>query len=147
MRNLQLYHVGCADYLVENRAVRLTRLEVERAVLRLQDNILTEQSVQRLELRDGLFYTIFALVVGTIDKAAPHDNAAMRLQGVSQHVGTLGMGTVVVARSRLALAVGFDEETTEVRNQLINLVGLLLPPSSHLRRQWVCGLGVPECHW
>ena len=55
----------------------------------------------------------------------------MRLQGISQHVGTLGMCAVVIARTRLAFAVGLHQETAKVGNEPIDFVGLLLPPGSH----------------
>ena len=86
-------------------------------------------------------------MVGTIDEATPHDDTLVRLQGISQHVGTIGMSTLVVARTRLSLTVCLDQETTKVRNELIDFLGFLLPPLSHALIQGVCRLGVAQCHW
>ena len=85
-------------------------------------------------------------MVGTIDEAAPHDDALVRLQGISQHVGTIGMGAVVVARAGLPFAVGLDQETSEVRDEFIDFLGLALPPTGHRLVQGVCRLGVAQCH-
>ena len=85
-------------------------------------------------------------MVGTIDEAAPHNDAAMRLQGTRQHVGTVGMRAVVVARTGLSLAVGLDEKASEVGYQPVYLVGLLLPPGSHIGIQRVGRLSVTQGH-
>ena len=75
LRNLQLHHVGCLLNLVEDRTVWLTGLEVQRTILSLQDDIITELTVQWFELRYSLLHTVLTLVVGTIDRrgqAVPH---------------------------------------------------------------------------
>ena len=146
LRNLQLGHVGRLANLVEDGAVGLARLEVERSVLGLQDDVRTEFPVEGLELGDGLLHAVFTLVVGTVDKAAPHDDAAEGLQRLGQHVGTVGVRPFVVAGAGLSLAVGLDQEAAEVGNELIDLLGLALPPLSHLRVERVGSLGVAQCH-
>ena len=151
--NLQLDHVRRLTDLVEDGAVRFTGLEIKGTVLGLQDDIVAELTVQRLELRHGLLDAILAFVVGSVDKAAPHDDAwglalgRGRLQGVGQHVGTVGMAAVVVARTGLALAVGLDEEAPEVGDELVYLVGFLLPPAGYGRAEGVGSLGVAQGHW
>ena len=79
---LQFHHVRGFLNLVEHRAIRLAWLEVERSVLGLKDNIRAELAVEWFELRHRLLHSVFAFVVGTIYKAAPHHNTAIRLQGV-----------------------------------------------------------------
>ena len=112
--NLQFHHVRGLLNLVKDGTVRLTGLEIQRTVLGLQDDVVTELAVKGFELRYSLLHTVFTLVVGTIDKAAPHDDALVRLQGVGQHVGTIGMGASEVARAGLSFAVSLDQETAEV---------------------------------
>ena len=56
------------------------------------------------------------------------------------------MTTLVVARARLSLAVGLDKKTTKVRDELVDLLGLLLPPLSHRLVQRVSRLGLFQCH-
>ena len=146
LRNLQLGHIGGLANLVEDGAVWLARLEVERSVLGLQDDILAEIAVQRLELRDGLLHAVFALVVGSIDEATPDDGAAVRLQCVSQHIRTFGVGAVVVARTGLSLAVGLHQEATEVGDERVDVLGLALPPLAHASVLRVCRACLAERH-
>ena len=140
LRDLQLSHLGCLCHIVEDRCIRLARLEVKRSVLGLKDDIVVKQPVHGLELRHGLHHTVLAFVVGTIDKRAPDDRAAIGFQRVGEHVRTVGMASVIVSRSGLSLAVGLDEEAAEVRYQLIDLPSLTLPPSMH---RSVEGIGRP----
>ena len=144
--NLQFHHVGRLPNLVEHGAVGLTGLEVQGTVLGLEDDIVTELTIQRLELRHGLLDAVFALVVGTIDKAAPHDDAFVGLQGIGQHIGSVGMRAVVVARTGLSLAVGLDQEASKVRYQFVYFLGLLFPPLGYRLVQRVSRLGVAQCH-
>ena len=94
-------------------------------------------------------------MASTVDKAAPHDDAAIRLHRLSQHIRTVGMCALVVERTWLALAVGFHQEASEVGYQCINLLCLRLPPSLNLGVQGVGGLDRPaavesfsgDSHW
>ena len=138
--NLQLSHLlGLLD-IIEDRCVWLTRLEVEWTVLGLQDDVIPEVSIEFNELRYSLFNAILTLMLGTIYKASPHDDTSERLYGISQCVGPVCMCTLIVEGTRLSFGIGLDEETTEVRNQLIDLLGLSLPPALDLFVQWVSGL-------
>ena len=76
----------------------------------------------------------------TVDEAAPHNDAAVWFHGIGQHVGTVGMGTLIVEGTRLPLAIGFHQESAEVRNLLIDFLGLRLPPGFHLSIHGVGGL-------
>ena len=64
----------------------------------------------------------------------------MRLQHVSQHVGTVGMCPSEVLRTRLTLGVGLDEEAAEVRNHAVDLRYLVLPPTDDISVKRVGGL-------
>ena len=105
--DLQLHHIRRLLNLVEDWTIGFARLEVQRPIFGLQDDIIAEQSVQRLKFRNSLFYTILTLVIGTIYKTTPHHNTIKWFQGISQHVGSIGMCTVVVARTRLPFTIGF----------------------------------------
>ena len=85
-------------------------------------------------------------MVGTIDEAAPHDDAAEGLQCICQHVGTVGMRAVIVARTGLSLTVGFDQKAAEVGNELVYFLCLTLPPLSYRTIQGVGSLGVTQSH-
>ena len=118
-------------------------MEVEGTVFRLEDDVVIELPIEVLEFRNSLFYTIFTFVSSTIDERTPHDDATVGLHGISQHVSTVCMGTLVVEGTGLTLGVGFHQETTEVRNLSVYLLGLSLPPRLYLlvqrvsRLQWL----------
>ena len=85
-------------------------------------------------------------MVGTIDETAPHHNTAKGLQCLCQHIGSVSMRTVVVARTGLSFTIGFYQKTAKIGNQLIDFTGLALPPARHTGVFRVCGLGITECH-
>ena len=131
--------------IVEDRGVWLTGLEVERTILRLQDHVVSKLSVEVLKLRYSLFHTVFTGVGGSIDERAPHDDASVGSDGFCQHIGTVGMGTVIVEGTWLSLGIGFHQKSAEVGNQRVDLLGLGLPPGFHLRVQRVGGFqGFPS---
>ena len=144
--DLQLRHKRRLLYFVEDWSVRLARLEVERTVLCLEYYVLTELSIDGQELGYRLLYAVFTLVLVAIDEATPHHYAAVGLQGIGKHVGTVGVTTVVVARTRLPFRVGLHEEAAEVRYHSIDLFCLRLPPFLNLRVERVGGLQVAENH-
>jgi len=51
------------------------------------------------------------------------------------------MGTPVILRPRLPLAVGFNQESPEIGDQVVNLLHLIFPP---LRHGGIQGIGVGE---
>ena len=75
-----------------------------------------------------------------IDEASPHDDTTVRAYCVGEHVGTVGMGAVVVAGTGLSFAIGLDEKASEVGYDVIYLLCLLLPPLCHLRIERVGSL-------
>ena len=85
-------------------------------------------------------------MVSTIYKASPHDDASVWFDGIGKHVGSIGMCAVVVARTRLSFRIGFYQESAKVWNGSINLLCFLLPPLLYLFIQWVCSLGIAQCH-
>ena len=131
--NLKFRHHRGLPNLVENRSVWFTGLEVEGTVLCLQDNILTEESVLRLELSYCLLHTVLTLMLVAIDETTPHHNAAIWFEGIGKHIGTVGMSAVVVAGTWLSFGVRLYEETAEVGDDRVNLLNLVLPPLRHGR--------------
>src|SRR3982751_3443368 len=73
---------------------RLARLEVDRAVLYLQQNIRCKLSVQWHELAVGLRCAVSRLLM-RVDEGTPHDNATVRRQRIGEKIGALGMAPAV----------------------------------------------------
>ena len=128
LRDLQFRHHRRARHRAEERAERLARLEVERSVLHLHDHVVAEAAVERRELEIRALDAI-GVHVFVVDERAPHDDAAVRRDGVGEHVGAVGVGPAVVLRPRLSLAVGLHEEAAEVGNERVDLGRLVAPPA------------------
>ncbi len=101
LRNLQFGHLTRLWHSTEEGTHRFTWLEVDRAILDLDNDIIEELTIERLELQISL---LSAVRIGrTIDESTPHDNTLIRLERLGQHIGTLSVCTAEVIRSRLAL--------------------------------------------
>ena len=137
--------VGCAEILLGNlelhhhlrllqggkqRAVWFAGLEIDGAVLDLDDDIVGKLAVEGHELLVSLVGAIGAL--GRIDEGAPHHDALVGFQHTGEHIGTVGMGAPEVLRPWLTLGVGLHQKAAEVGDQTVDLLHLLLPPADDL---------------
>ena len=52
--------------------------------------------------------------------SAPHDDAAVRCNGIGEHVGAVGVGPLVILRAGLPLAVRLDEKPAEIRDEPVD---------------------------
>ena len=108
---------------------RLAWHEIQGAVLDLNDNILTELSVERIEFTGGLFDPVL-LVVRSVNEGPPDDDAAVGGESFRHQIGAVCLAAAVVLRTGLAFGVGLDQESTEVRNPGIDLIDLSPPPGA-----------------
>src|SRR4051794_32670123 len=100
------------------------RLEVDRAVLDLNDDVARELAVQRLELVISLLSAVISAC--GVYECPPDDGSAVRLQRLGEHVGAVGVGPMIFLWARLTLGIRLDQEAAEVRDQPVDLVGLRL---------------------
>ena len=126
LRDLELEGERGLLHLPEQRAEGLPGLEIHRPVLYLDDHVVREGSVQGEEFLHGLVRPVGAL--GVIYEGAPHDDAAVGLQGLGEHVGSVGMGAAIVQRAGLSFGIGLHQEAAEVGDGRIDLIGLGFPP-------------------
>ena len=126
LRDLPFGHLARLRHSAKEGAVGFARLEVDGAVLDLNNHVVEELPVERLELEIGLLGTIG--IGWAIDEGTPHDDALERLQRLGQHIGALGVGASEVIRARLAFGVGLHEEASEVGDELVDLLHLGRPP-------------------
>src|SRR3954447_12642738 len=103
---------------------RLPRLEIQRPVLYLREDVAPKTSVERHKLGVGALDTI-GIDARVVDERAPHDDAAVRRDRVGQDVGAISVRAAVVLRTGLPLAVRLHDEATEVGDAPIDLVRLL----------------------
>ena len=129
--DLELSHHLCVLQLAEQRIERLAGLEVNRAVLYLDEDIVGELAVKRLELLDSL---VCAVRAGrTVNEGPPHNDAAVRGKGFGEHIRSVSVAATIVLRAFLAFGVGLDKEAAEVRDEAVDFSGLVFPPLAELR--------------
>ena len=128
--DLELHHHRRVAQSREERAVRLPRLEIDRSVFNLNDDIVGKLTIERHKLIVRLIGAVGAFWV--VDESPPHHDALVRFEHSRQHVGPVSMRASEVLRSRFALRISLDEESSEVGNQLIDIVHLVFPPSDDL---------------
>ena len=138
LSNLQLSHLFGVFDVIEDRSVWFAWLEIQRTILRLQYDVVSELAIQWCKLAYSLLNTILTLVCSAIYKAAPHYDTTIRLNSIGQHIGTISMRALIVERTWLSLAVGLYQKSSKVRYLLIYLLGLSLPPCLNL---WVQRVG------
>ena len=129
LRNLELHHHLRVTEFSEQGTEGFARLEIHRSVLDLDDHVVGELPVQRKEFLHGLVGPVGAR--GAVDEGTPHDDAAVGLQRLRQHVRPVGVGAPVILRSGLAFGIGLYQETAEVRDGLVDFLVLVFPPFPH----------------
>ena len=148
LRDLQLDGLAGMPKRGEERRDRFTHLKVDRTVLHLNDDVRLELAVEGTEVivaRAGAIgFEVVPVQMVVVDEAAIKNDAVMRLQGSRKHVGSLRRGASILRRAGAALGVGLDHEAAEVRNQPVDLIGLLLPPRRNPRIERVEGRQVAD---
>ena len=117
----------------------LARLKVDGPILHLQQHVRRELAVEGLEIVIGRRSSI---VTGlrVVDEGPPDHHSFVRSESRGQHVGAINMVAIVGARPWLALAVSLNQEATKIRNGLVNLIRLFLPPGCDFPVERISGL-------
>ena len=99
LRDLQLDGFVCFFQPAEQWRYRLARLEIDRAVLDLDDDVVVELAVERMEIVIG---GLGAVVLGVapiemmvVDKRAIENDSAVRLESARDDVGGVGGGAMI----------------------------------------------------
>src|SRR5260221_8836492 len=101
---LELHHERRLRHRTEERMEWLARPEIERAVLHLHEDVVAELSVEGFELVVRLPHAILRHFAA-VDERSPDHHAAVRREGIGEHVGTVRIPSALVLRTRLALRV------------------------------------------
>jgi len=141
--DLKFYHEGCFLHGAKKGTERLPGLKVYGSVFDLNDHILCKLPVEGHEFIVSLAMPV--LTGGIVNERPPHDHSVVRLQGLGQHVGPVGMGAPVILGPRLALGIGLHQEPPEIGNRRIDLPGFLPPPCGDLRLKGI-RVGKPANH-
>src|SRR6185369_5870262 len=143
LRDLKLGHDLRMPHRAEERMKRLARLEIYWPILYLEQDVRRKLAVEWLQV---LVRRTGAVVAGlhVVDKRTPHNDPSMRSERCGEHICAVSMRSVVRSWTRLAFAVCLDEKTAEVGNQLVDLIGLPLPPLDHGRVERIGSRQLPQ---
>src|ERR1035438_41311 len=132
LRDLQLDGFVCFLQAAEQRRNRLAHLEVDGAVFDLNDDVVCELPVERMENIVGRLGEIVLLVAPVemmvVDKAAVEQQSAVGVERAGNYVGGVGWGAAVAGGSSAAFGVRFHNEAGKIWNLRIKSVNGLLPP-------------------
>ena len=131
LRDLQLEGLVGVLHPAEHRVDGLARLEVQRAVLGLQEHVVEEAVlvVDRPELEVRALEPV-GVDLGVVDERAPVDLHAQRRDRRGDAVGAVPVVVAEVLGPRLALGVGLHGEAHEVRDRRLQLACLARPPAA-----------------
>ena len=127
LRHLQLDGQPRLRHRGDHGGDGLAGLEVQRAVLDLQDHVVVEPAVQRREVvvrrPCAVGGPVAPVLVVVVDERAPEHGAAERAQRPGQQVRAVGVVAAVRERARLPLGVGLDDEAAEVGDGRVDAGG------------------------
>ena len=123
--------VGFLQRAEEGRG-RFAHLEIDGAVFDLDDDVVVELAVERLEVVVGgaaaVVLRIVPIHVVVVDEAAVEEQAAVGLQGARHHVGGVGVGAAVGGGADAAFGIGLEHEAGEIGDGGVERVDAGLPP-------------------
>ena len=126
LRDLQFDGLVGVVQAGEERRDRLAHLEVDGAVLDLDDDVGLELAVERMEVvvagAGAVGLEVVPVEVMVVDEAAIENDAAVRCERTGEDVGGIGGSAAVLRRAGAAFGVGLDDEAAEVGDELIDLV-------------------------
>src|ERR1700722_3755763 len=132
LRDLQLDSLAGVLERGEERRYRFADLEVDGAVLDLDDDIGLELAVEVVEVTvagaGAVGLEIVPVEVVVVDEATIEDDAAVRLESAGYDVGSFGWGASIFGWTDAAFGVGLDDEAAEVGDGFVYFVDFASPP-------------------
>src|SRR5216684_65502 len=125
----------------EQRRNWFARLEVDRTMFDLDDDVVFELAIERMEIVVGGFsaviFGVAPVEIMIVDESTIKHDAMMRLERAGDDVGGVGGCAAIERRAEAAFGIGFDDEAAEVGNGGVNSVGFLAPPIGDGGIKWV----------
>ncbi len=132
LRDLKLDRFVSFFEAAEEGRDRFARLEVDWAMLDLDDDVVFELAVEWMKIVVGSFgavvFGIAPVEVMIVDESTIKHDAMMRLEGAGDDVGGVGGRAAVEGRAEAAFGIGLDDEAAEVGNGGVNSV-VARPPT------------------
>src|SRR5579872_6386531 len=138
LRDLQFNRFVGVAKAGEQRGRRLSHLEIDWAILDLNDDVIVEVAVKRMKVVVGGLGAIVLQVspvemVVVNERAVEHD-ATVGLERSRNHVGSVGRSAAISGRAEASLGISFHHEAAEIRDLPVNSVDLFAPP---VRDLWI----------
>ena len=136
LRDLQLDGLIRMRHGSEQRRRWLAHLKINGAVLDLNHYVIFELSIQRMEVvvsgAGAICLDVTPIQMMVVNECPIHQHAVMRRERAGDDVGGVGGSASVLRRAGAAFGVGFDHETAEIGDAVVNRIGRLLPPRSNV---------------
>src|SRR3984893_13039982 len=127
--DLQFDGFVCFLECAEQRRYWFARLEIDGTVFDLDDYVVIELAVERMEVVGGRFGAIILGVppieMMVVDKGAIENDAAVRSERASDHIGGVRRRAMVGRGTQATFGVRFHDETPKVGDEAINFVRFL----------------------
>src|SRR5580698_8750554 len=134
LRDLQLDGFVGAVQAGKERRYRFTHLEIDRAILDLNDDVVVERAVEGMEIIVGglgaIIFQIVPIEVMVVHERAIEHDAAMWLESAGDHIRGVSGTSAVGGRTEPPFRVGFNDEAAKIRDLAIDLVNFFSPPVS-----------------
>ena len=127
LRRLNFGEHRCLLEGSKQRMKRLARLEIERAVFDLQEDVRAELTVELGEFDVSPLRTV-GIDIFIVNERTPNDVAAVRRNGVGQHACAFRMIAAVILRPGLSFGIRLNKKTAEIGNERVNFLGFGFPP-------------------
>src|SRR4051794_4339073 len=88
--NLEFHSHGGMRHGTEQRVKRFARLEIERSILHLQNDVVAKLAIERHELTVRLLDAIVGNFI-RVDERTPNEYATVRRKRISKHVRAVSM--------------------------------------------------------
>ena len=140
--DLNLQHLVGLPQAAEKRRNRLPDLEIHRAVLDLKDDIIMVIAVHRHKVVVSgscpVGLSVSPVLLAVIYKASPYNDAAVFLNDIGEHIGTVRLGPSVCEGTGTTLGIRLYKEASECGYLLKYLRHLSLPPCDDFFIKGIC---------
>ena len=141
LRELNFKCRVCILHAQKQRRDRLPDLEIEGAVLDLEDHIIHEIPVQRLidlvRSARTVGFHVPPVLQAVVHESPPDDDPAIGFDGAAQHVRAFGVRPAIGVRPGPVLAVRLDQEARQIGDRRPCAARGLVPECLDFRRQRV----------
>src|SRR5215472_16424385 len=151
LRDLQLdCFIGLRETTEEWRH-RLANLKINRTVLDLDDYVVIELAVERMEdvvsSSGTIVLQVAPIQVVVVHERAVENDAPMGRESARYCVRRIGGRAAVAGGTGTSFRIRLHHKTAKVRNRAINLIDFAVPPFTDRGIQWIERVESPDRLW